>query len=73
MKSVKEELLETMQLTALQQQKSHKMMIDAASALGTALASAFIGSKNKNKKKKKSNNMKIILSDSSSSSDLDSD
>ena len=37
-KSIKEELLETMQMNALQQQNNHKMMVERAAAFGKPIA-----------------------------------
>ena len=82
-KSVKEELLETMQLSALQKEKerknclaSHNAMIEAATAFGSIIAAALVGRKKKKKKKKSKQDASMeieISSDLSSSSDLDSD
>ena len=79
-KSVKEELLETMQISALQKEKerksrlaSHNTMIEAATAFGSIIAAALVGRKKKKKKKSKQDAPIEIEISSDSSSDLDSD
>ena len=79
-KSIKEELLETMQMNALQQQNNHKMMVESAAAFGKAIAQMFLGNRKKKKKKRKSKpNSKpssvteIQIDDSSSSSSSESE